>query len=155
MVSDTLYSDWIEFIEAMLYEQVRFMVIGGHAVSAHGHPRYTEDLDLFVEMSDDNAERILRSLERFFGANIGFKKDDFTTPDKVVMIGEVPYRVDLLTTIAGVSFEDAYAQRKNLPFGKITAPFICVEDLLKNKKAAGRPKDLGDVGELTRGMELP
>lgn len=153
MNSPELYSDWIEFVEAMLHEQVRFMIIDGHAVSAHGHPRYTEDLDLFVEMSDDNADRILRALVRFFGTNVGFKKEDFITPDKVVMIGEVPYRVDLLTTIAGVSFEDAFPQRKNLPFGGITAPFIGVDDLLTNKKAAGRPKDIGDVGELMRGME--
>ena len=153
MNSVEIHQDWIDLLAAMLQKQVRFLIVGGHAVSVHGHPRYTEDLDIFVEMSESNADRILQALESFFGADVGFKKESFTKPDKVVMIGEIPHRVDLLTTIAGVSFEEAYPRRKDLPFDKISVPFIGIEDLLKNKKAAGRPKDLGDFGELMRGRE--
>ena len=153
MNSNEIHRDWIDLLTAMLQEQVRFLIVGGHAVSVHGHPRYTEDLPIFGEISEINANRILKALESFFGADVGFKKESFSKPDKVVMIGEVPYRVDLLTTIAGVSFEEAYPRRKELPFDKITVPFIGVEDLLKNKKATGRPKDLGDFGELMRGRE--
>lgn len=148
-----IHQDWDDLLTAMLQKQVRFLIVGGHAVSVHGHPRYTENLDIFVEISESNADRILQAVEGFFDADVGIKKESFTKPDKVVMIGEVPYRVDLLTTIAGVSFEEAYPRRKELPFDAITAPFICMEDLLKNKKAAGRPKDLGDFGELMRGRE--
>jgi predicted nucleotidyltransferase len=145
-----IYKDWIELVSILLDHGVRFLIIGGHAVSAHGYPRSTEDLDLFIEMSADNADRILASLNVFFGADLGFERETFVLPDKVQMIGEVPYRVDILTTIAGVQFEEAYSRRRTLPFGSVSAPYIGIDELIKNKKAAGRPKDLGDAGELER-----
>ena len=141
-------SDWLELLKLLQLEQVRFLIVGGHAISAYGYPRYTEGLDIFVEASQDNAERLMVVLNRFFDANVGFNIESFVSPDKVVMIGQPPFRVDLLTSIDGVRFEDADANKQIFNFGGIELPFIAYDHLIANKQASGRPKDLGDVGEL-------
>jgi len=146
--------DWIELLNAFLKHDVKFLIVGGHAVSAHGFARYTEDLDIFIDASNENGKKILSAFECFFEGDMGFKMEHFTSENKVVMIGNAPNRVDVLTSIAGIKFEDAFNQRVIFEFGQISVPFIGYAHLIINKKAAGRPKDLGDVGELeTRNMQ--
>jgi hypothetical protein len=122
--------------------------VGGYAVAFHAKPRFTKDLDLFVEPTPDNAERLLRALSDFgFGA-VNLVVEDFTTPGRVVQLGVAPNRVDLMTAIDGVSFADAWASRVGGRFGAAAVFYIGKADLVRNKRATGRAQDLADVDAL-------
>jgi len=136
----------------VLLEQhdVRFLVVGGFAVAAHGLPRYTKDLDLWVECSEVNAIRLVAALEMFGFASVGLTVADFTTPDMVIQLGYEPNRVDFLTGISGVAFEDAYPNRMTSSFDGLAIPIIDKASLIANKRASGRAQDLADVENLDR-----
>jgi hypothetical protein len=124
------------------------MVIGGYAVVHHSRPRYTGDLDLWVDSSTENAEQVVRVLREF-----GFRGDDVTTKmitdqKEIIRMGFEPMRLELFTRIPGVDFADCYPRRDTLKIGRMAVPFIGLEDLKKNKKASGRLKDLQDLEEL-------
>ncbi len=139
-----------EFAESFLSHGVKFMVIGGYAVTAHGHPRYTGDIDFFVEKSPENAARIVRAVHDFFGPIPGVQAENFLDDGRMSQFGVPPDRIDILVKILGVAFEDAYPRREMLPLAGVNVPFIGLEDLKKNKKATGRHKDLGDLEALER-----
>lgn len=139
-----------EFAESFLSHGVKFMVIGGYAVCAHGHPRYTGDIDFFVEKSPENAERIVSAIHEFFGPLPEVRMEIFLDDSRMSQFGVPPYRIDILVKILGVDFEDAYTRREMLPLGGTSVPFIGLEDLKMNKKATGRHKDLGDLEALER-----
>lgn len=141
--------DFREFVRLFIANEVRFLVVGGYAVAAHGLPRYTGDLDTWVWVNSVNAARVLRSLEAFGFAGLDLTVDDFTVPDRVIQLGYPPYRIDILTSIEGVEFDDAWARRVDINLDGIQVPFIGREDLLANKRAAGRPQDVADVLRLT------
>lgn len=141
--------DFREFVRLFIANEVRFLVVGGYAVAAHGLPRYTGDLDTWVWVNSVNAARVLRSLEAFGFAGLDLTVDDFTVPDRVIQLGYPPYRIDILTSIEGVEFDDAWARRVDINLDGILVPFIGREDLLANKRAAGRPQDVADVLRLT------
>lgn len=145
-----LTKDWLELLECLVEEKVSFLLIGGHALSVYGYDRLTKDIDIFVGQDENNAKRILKALKKFFGKDMGFRVAQFTAPDKVVMIGEPPYRVDILTTIEGVEFENAYQNRKEVAHGNFKLPVIGAHDLIQNKRSTGRTKDLSDVVELEK-----
>ncbi|MCC6319002.1 MAG: hypothetical protein IT361_15085 [Gemmatimonadaceae bacterium] len=125
----------------------RFLVVGAHALAAHGVPRVTGDLDLWVERSPDNAMRVWLALVAF-GApfeSLGVQAQDFEAPDRVVQLGLPPYRIDVLTDIFAVAFEDAWPQRvPGVMFG-VSVAFLGRADLLRNKRASARPRDIEDV----------
>lgn len=152
MKSD-LTRDWLELIEILLDEGVAFLVVGAHALSLYGYKRHTEDFDIFVGTDSSNAAKVLKALNKFFGSNVGFRVEQFTTPDKVVVIGEPPFAVDILTTIEGVEFDQAYQNRTEEQLGGYKVPVIGLEDLLKNKRSTGRAKDLSDVAELEKRLQ--
>ena len=145
---EILSKDFVEFIECCAAREVKFLIVGGYALAAHGHPRATKDLDVWVMIDPDNAERLVLALEDFGMDSVGLDAADFTEPDIVVQLGYPPMRIDLLTTASGVDFESCWARRMNVSVGSVDAGFISYDDLIENKKASGRPQDVVDVGIL-------
>jgi predicted nucleotidyltransferase len=139
-----------EFAVSLTSHGVRFMIIGGYAVTAHGHPRYTGDIDFFVEKSPDNAERIVAAIHDCFGPLPNVQVENFLDDKRMCQLGEPPYRIDILVKILGVTFEDAYARIEMLELAGEKFPFIGLADLKINKKSTGRYKDLGDLEALER-----
>jgi len=145
-----LDSDFRDFVEHFTANDVRFLIVGGYALAAHGMPRFTGDLDAWVWISAENASKVIRSLEAFGFAGLGLTDEDFNQPDRVVQLGYPPYRIDILTSIEGVEFDGAWERRFVLNLDGIEVPFIGRDDLLTNKRVAGRPQDRADVERMTR-----
>jgi predicted nucleotidyltransferase len=143
--------DFREFIALLNSNAVRFLIVGGHAVTFHGCPRFTADLDLWVESDAENALRVNQSLKGFGFGNL-FKADDFSKPGYAIQLGRPPYRIDILTSIQGVDFAKAYARRKTLKADGMKLPFIGLDELLVNKRAVGRLHDLDDAAKLAAGL---
>lgn len=143
-----LNQDWSEFLCALIARRVRFVLVGGHAVAGHGEPRLTEDLDVFVEPSPANARRLRDALIDFgFGA-VAPTAEHLAQADKVFMLGRKPWRIDILTGIDGVTFSAAWATRVEAEFVARPLYVIGRAALIKNKRAAGRTKDLLDIALL-------
>ena len=145
-----LTSDFKEFAALLNSNQVEYLIVGGHALAAYGHPRYTGDLDFWVGTNPDNADRLLAALGQFgFGA-LGIRKEDFISPNQVIQLGYPPGRIDLLTSIDGVDFVDCYTRRMVVEIDGIALRFIALEDFKANKKSVGRYQDLADLETLAR-----
>jgi len=140
--------DFKEFIQSLNGNGVRYLVVGGYAVALHGYPRYTKDIDIWVELNPSNADKIMRTLDQFGFASLGLKAEDFLEPDTIIQLGYPPNRIDLLTTLAGVDFETCYSARIELDMEGLTVNFIDLENLKENKKASGRAQDLADLENL-------
>jgi hypothetical protein len=140
--------DFKEFIESLNANHVRYLVVGGYAVALHGHPRYTKDLDIWVESNRDNSERLVKAISQFGMGSLGLTTKDFSEPDQVIQIGFPPDRIDILTSASGVEFAECYEQRTKVSIDGIGMNFINLEDLRKNKKASGRLQDLADLENL-------
>jgi hypothetical protein len=141
--------DFRAFVESFDHNDVRYLIVGGYAVAAHGLPRFTGDLDAWILVDLENATRVVRALEEFGFGGLGLAIADFSVPDSVVQLGYPPHRIDILTSIDGVEFSEAWKRRLVLTADGLDLPFIGREDLLANKRAAGRPQDLADVDRLT------
>lgn len=141
--------DFKEFVERFTANEVRFLIVGGYAVAAHGLPRYTGDFDAWIWVSPDNATRVLRALNEFGFGSLGLTEADFNQENQVVQLGFPPHRIDILTSIDGVDFESAWRRRMTIELDGGPLSFIGLEDLLTNKRAVGRPQDLADVERLT------
>jgi len=147
-----LNPDFRDLLLAFSGEDVEFVVIGAHALALHGVPRGTGDLDVLVRPSEENAARVWRALVRF-GAPMetaGVRAADFATRGIVYQIGLPPSRIDVLTEITGVTFDEAWASRMAVDLEGSTIWFLGREALVRNKQATGRPKDLADVSRLRR-----
>ena len=142
--------DFVEMLFALLDAKAEFLVVGAHAASVHGHARNTGDLDIWVRPSTENAPRVMRALHAFGAPTFDWTVEDFTKPDWCFQMGMPPGRIDLLTGIAGVSFDDAWPNRVDHELQGRAVPFLGLEELLRNKRAAGRPKDLADVAALEK-----
>ena len=143
-----LNNDYKEMLQILLEEEVDFIVVGAYALAAHGVPRATGDIDIWIKTDTRNAERLIRALKKF-GAPVGdITASDFTEPDIVFQIGVAPRRIDFLTSIDGVNFADADKDKLTIKINDIDVPVISLENLIKNKKAASRPKDLLDIESL-------
>jgi hypothetical protein len=138
------------FIELLERHGVEFLVVGGYAVGFHGFPRYTGDLDIFVAISDRNAEGLVGVFEEFGFSDIGLKKADFMENETVVEIGREPIKIQVLTGIDGVAFETGYRNRVYLEESGLKIPFISLGDLIANKGATPRSKDKIDLEELRK-----
>jgi hypothetical protein len=143
-----LERDRREFIELLNARDVRYVIVGAFALAHHGHPRYTGDIDFFVEASSENAERLNQVLEQFGFANVGVVEEDFTAADQVVQLGVEPHRMDLMTSISGVAFEEAWNTREYGDLDGLQVPYISRELLKRNKAAVGRKQDLADLDYL-------
>lgn len=142
--------DFEELLGALLRHDVRFVIVGAHALAHHAKPRYTKDLDLFVEPSPENAIRVVAALEEFGFGGLGISPSDFDQPGRILQLGAPPNRVDLMTAIDGVTFAEAFESRVEGAYGELRAPFIGFEALVRNKSAAGRYQDLADLETLKR-----
>jgi hypothetical protein len=143
-----LSKDFKEFIELLNEDSVRYLVVGGYAVAFHGHPRYTKDLDVWIELSPDNANKILEALKKFGFGSLGLKTDDFLKRDQIIQLGYPPNRIDILTTLKDLQFEDCYKTRVEVKIQGLHIDFIDIENLKKNKRATGRPQDIADAENL-------
>ena len=142
--------DFLDLLAALHDRSARFLVIGAHALAAHGFPRSTGDLDIWVSMEPENAVRVWKALVDF-GAPVealDISPLDFETRGRVVQLGTPPRRIDILTEISGVEFEDAWPARLLATVEGIELPFLGRETLIQNKLASARPKDLADVSAL-------
>lgn len=148
--------DWADFLAALLDAEARFLVVGAHAVAAQGVPRATIDLDVWVEPTTTNAQRVWQALTAFGAplAALGLTLEDFSRPDTVVQFGVAPVRIDVLTAISGVpSFDEAWSRRTEHAVRGRIVPFLGRPDLLANKRASGRHKDKGDLEALGESPE--
>ena len=143
-----LNQDFKEFIESLNDNGVRYLVVGGYAVALHGYPRYTKDIDIWVDMTADNASNILKALDQFGFGSLDVKESDFTAPDQMLQLGYPPGRIDILTTLPGVEFSECYSSRATEEVDGVSVNFIDLENLKKNKKASGRHQDLADLENL-------
>jgi hypothetical protein len=142
--------DFIDFIKLLNKHNVKYLVVGGYAVGLHGYPRYTGDLDIWIEISDDNAEKMMLVMLEF-GINIpDLTKKDFLreNPLSGVHFGREPLRIDILNSIDGVVFKDCYPNKQSLIFEGTPIYYIHFDDLKKNKLSSGRTKDKADIEEL-------
>jgi len=146
-----LNPDYRDILSAFNAERVEFLLVGAYALAAHGAPRATGDLDLWIRPSTDNAQKAWRALVRFGAPLEGLQQTDLSTPGTVIQIGREPRRIDLLTTIDGVGFDEAWGAKKEIQVDGMTIPVIGRDEFLRNKRATGRHKDLADVERLEAG----
>ncbi len=143
-----LNQDFKEFIKSLNDNHALYLVVGGYAVAFHGHPRYTKDMDVWIEMSPENAANMVKALEEFGFASLELKEADFLVPDQIIQLGYPPSRIDLFSTLPGVDFTTCYASRIQLEMDGVMVNFIDLENLKKNKRATGRHQDLADLESL-------
>jgi hypothetical protein len=141
--------DFVDLLRAFAAADVRFMIVGAYALAVHGRPRATGDLDVWVEATPQNAPRIMQGLAAFGAPLAEIAEADFARPGVVYQIGVPPGRIDILTELTGLTFEQAWPDRIRRPFGEIEADFIDRASFVRNKRATGRLKDLSDI----EGME--
>lgn len=142
--------DFKEFLVLLNSETIEYLLVGGFAVSVYGYPRPTGDLDVWIAVSPGNIAKVVEALKKF-----GFNSPPptaslFTTPGKLVRMGVPPVRIELLNQISGVEFTACYARRRIMNMDGVPVSVIALEDLIVNKQAAGRHKDLNDLAELRR-----
>ncbi len=143
-------SDFKEFIRLLNKNYDKYIIVGGYAYSYYAEPRFTKDIDIFIQISPDNAEKMLDVLNEFGFADTGASAADFMVEGRVIQLGQSPLRIDILTSIDGLSFMDAWNNRVQGRYGDIPAFFISKDDLLKNKLATGRSQDLVDIEKLNK-----
>lgn len=143
-----LNKDFKEFVELLNANKVKYLIVGGYAVGFHGYPRYTKDLDIWILVSNENAERVLTALNQFGFGSLGLKTEDFLNPENFVQLGYPPNRIDLVMSCDGIEFESSYQSKIILEVDGLEINFIDLENLRKNKLASGRPQDLADLDNL-------
>jgi hypothetical protein len=145
-----MIDDFHDLLAEMVRLDVKFVVVGAHALSVHGVPRATGDLDLWVRSDAANAARICEALARFGAplADLGITPTDFTQPNMIAQLGLPPYRVDILTSISGVLFDDAWPNRVTGTIEGVQVPVLGLDAFIRNKRASGRTKDLADLEAL-------
>jgi predicted nucleotidyltransferase len=141
--------DFREFVELLIKHKAEYLIVGGYAVGFYGYPRYTGDLDIWLNPTDENAKRILRSVNEFGFSSFNLSESDFTKPGNVIQLGHPPLRIDLLSTIDGVTFEECYKNKKVVDIDGLNVNFIGYNDLIKNKRSSGRNRDLDDLEHLS------
>ena len=143
--------DYEEFIESLNRSGAEFLIVGAHAVAFHARPRATKDLDIYIDPTPPNAERVLQAIRDFLGSDLGIKAADLSTPGRIVQLGVAPTRIDLMARLSGVdSFASAWSRRVDAVFGDVPAHYIALDDLIRAKTSAGREQDKADVKVLRR-----
>lgn len=143
-----LSSDSKELIALLNSHRVEYLIVGAHSLAFHARPRFTGDLDILVRPTAENAAKMVAVLNEFGFRDLGVKASDFTTPDQIVQLGRAPNRVNLLTSITGVSIEEAFATKVSPELDKLPVSFLSKALLIANKRAVARPQDLADLTEL-------
>ena len=143
-----LNPDFKDMLSCLKGAGVEFIIVGAYALAAHGLPRATGDIDIWVRNSPDNARKVIAALKGFGAPTSDISEEDFTSPDVVVQIGVEPCRIDLLTRISGVEFDEAWGNRIGITIDDLEIYVLSKADLLRNKLATGRDKDRGDIAWL-------
>lgn len=147
---ERLNEDFLDFIKLLEVHEVDYLIVGGYAVAIHGFPRYTGDIDFFIAIREENATRLVRVFEEFGFGDLGLSKEDFLKEDFVVEVGREPRKIQILTGIDGVTFSDCYESRLEIAYEGLRLKFIGRDNLIRNKRASARPKDVIDLQELLR-----
>ena len=146
-----LAQDFEDFVKLLNQYQVEYMIVGGYALAFHGKPRHTGDLDIWINISEENAERMLKVLKAFGLSSMGFEKEDFLKPGYISQIGYPPLRIDILNSIDGVEFKDAIRKMKKMEIEEdFSINYIGLDDFIKNKQISGRSQDLTDIKEIEK-----
>lgn len=140
--------DFEEFFELLNENNVKYLVVGGYAFAVHAEPRFTKDLDIFIDRNPENATKLIKTIQDFGFGSVELTEDDFLNPGYVIQLGQPPYRIDIMSDISGVTFEDAWKNKVIGTYGEQEVNFIGKEELRKNKRAAGRKSDLEDLDRL-------
>ncbi|MDP2981830.1 MAG: hypothetical protein Q8O92_00685 [Candidatus Latescibacter sp.] len=143
-----LNQDFKEFIQLLNENRVEYLVVGGYAVGFHGHPRYTKDLDIWIKISQDNARKVLFVIGQFGFGSLGLTNEDFLIPGQIIQMGYLPVRIDIISTVDGVDFDECYKNKEEIEIDGTKVYFIDLENLKKNKKTTGRLQDLADLENL-------
>jgi hypothetical protein len=145
-----LSKDFQDLLKLLNLHSVRYLVVGGYATSVHAVPRYTKDIDLWMDRSPENAQALMRALEAFGFGSLGLQASDFLADDTIVQLGYEPNRVDLLTSLKGVEFGECYDRRLEAEVEGINLPFIAALDLITNKSSVGRTQDVAENGSTVK-----
>lgn len=140
-----LNPDFREFIQLLNEHKVKYLIVGGYALAYHGYPRFTQDIDFWLWTNKENAGNILAVLKDFGFLSLELKEEDFLDGENIIQLGYAPNRIDLITHIDGVKFNEAYENREVFLEDDLTIDFIGIDQLIQNKKASGRLQDLADV----------
>jgi hypothetical protein len=151
----SLNRDFSELLFELNARRARYLLVGGYALSFYGRPRATGDFDLWVESTPPNAENVYRALADYGAPLQGVTPEDFTKPRTVLQIGVSPNRIDILTSLTGLTFEDAWQNRKPVSYGDIPLFVISESDFVRNKRSVGRPQDVVDANEIEAILEDP
>ena len=143
--------DYRDMLSAFAEAKVEYLLIGAYALAVHGHPRATGDIDLWVRSTRENAERVMQALDVFGAPLSQVSLDDFERPSTVFQIGVSPRRIDILTSIDGVTFDEAWPERVEVTVEGVSITVISRQHLIQNKRAVGRPQDEADIDHLERG----
>jgi hypothetical protein len=144
----SLNPDFRDILSAFIDEGVEFLLVGAYALAVHGVPRATGDIDLWVHPTPENAARVRAALVKFRAPVSGLTVDELAAPNLIFQVGVAPRRIDVITSISGVEFVQAWANRIEVSIENLTVPVLGREDFIRNKKASGRPKDAADVALL-------
>jgi hypothetical protein len=148
MATIELHPDFKDFLRLLSFHNVRYMLVGGYAVGYHGYPRATGDMDIWIETSGSNSKQIASVFREFGMPSETISEELFLEANKVIRMGVPPVRLEVITSASGVDFNECYVNRKVIEIDGIPVNFISLEDLKKNKHAAGRHKDLEDLEHL-------
>jgi len=140
--------DFLDLLRAFIDRNVRYLIVGAYALGVHGRPRATGDLDVWVDATAENAANVIAALEQFGAPTAQVSAEDFSRPGIVFQMGLPPLRIDVLTELSGLTFDDAWSTRTQAAFGPVMAEVIGLEAFIRNKRATGRAKDLGDIEAL-------
>ena len=143
-----MHQDFLDLLRAFTDRNVRFLVVGAYALAVHGRPRATGDLDVWVDPTPENAPNVMAALEQFGAPTAQVRTADFSRPGIVFQMGLPPVRIDVLTELSGLTFSEAWSTRTRAAFGPVTADVIGRDAFIKNKRATGRARDLGDIEAL-------
>jgi predicted nucleotidyltransferase len=146
----TLAQDFEDFIKLLHKNEVDYLVVGGYALAFHGKPRHTGDLDVWINNSEANAEKLVLAIADFGLSSLGLTKSDFMQEGYVTQIGYPPLRIDLLNSIDGVKFEDAFPNRLSVDVNGFNVNYIGLKEFIKNKTASGRSQDIADLKEIKK-----
>ena len=140
--------DFKDLLELFNANNVEYMIVGGYALGYNGAPRYTGDIDIYVKPDSRNAEHIMKALNDFGFGSVGITPEDFVKPDRVVQLGVPPVRIDIMTSISGVSWEEASSGCIDGKYGDVPVKYIGLNEFVMNKRSTGRKKDLSDLEAL-------
>ncbi|MCX7735995.1 MAG: hypothetical protein N2319_04720 [Candidatus Kapabacteria bacterium] len=149
-----LNKDFREFIKFLNENDVKYLVVGGYAVAYYGHPRYTKDFDIWIEISEENSLKMLKKLKDFGFGSLNITKDDFLNPQLIIQLGNPPNKINIINSYDGVEFDYCFKNKQIILYDDLKINFIGLDDLKQNKKATGRLQDLADLEKLTSGSDL-